>query len=153
MVPALSASPRRVLVAASAGTVFEWFDFFLYGSLAVFLAAAFFPAGNPTAALLASLATFGVGFVVRPLGAALFGHLGDRHGRHRILLLDPRPDGRRDLRHRPAARLRHPRAWPRPPSSCCSGCSRGLRWAASSGRRAPTSPSTRRRDGAGCTPR
>lgn len=77
-------SPRRVLVAASAGTVFEWFDFFLYGSLAVFLAEAFFPSGNPTAALLASLATFGVGFVVRPLGAALFGHLGDRHGRHRI---------------------------------------------------------------------
>lgn len=84
MVPARLSSPRRVLIAASAGTVFEWFDFFLYGSLAVFLAQAFFPAGNPTAALLASLATFGVGFVVRPLGAALFGHLGDRHGRHRI---------------------------------------------------------------------
>ncbi len=86
MVPQLNARPRRVLIAASAGTVFEWFDFFLYGSLAVFLAAAFFPAGNPTAALLASLATFGVGFVVRPLGAALFGHLGDRFGRHRVFV-------------------------------------------------------------------
>ena len=60
---------RLVVVAASLGTVFEWYDFFLYGSLAVFFSALFFPPGNDTAAFLASLATFGAGFAVRPLGA------------------------------------------------------------------------------------
>ena len=54
---------RLVVVAASLGTVFEWYDFFLYGSLAIFFSALFFPPGNETAAFLASLATFGAGFV------------------------------------------------------------------------------------------
>ena len=55
---------RLVVVAASLGTVFEWYDFFLYGSLAVFFSALFYPPGNETAAFLASLATFGAGFAV-----------------------------------------------------------------------------------------
>src|SRR5215467_847057 len=78
---------RLVVVAASLGTVFEWYDFFLYGSLAVFFSALFYPPGNVTAAFLASLATFGVGFAVRPLGALVFGALGDRIGRKRTFLM------------------------------------------------------------------
>src|SRR5215813_9691776 len=80
-------SMRLVVVAASLGTVFEWYDFFLYGSLAVFFSALFFPPGNETAAFLASLATFGAGFAVRPFGALVFGALGDRIGRKRSFLI------------------------------------------------------------------
>ena len=68
---------RRVIVASSLGTLFEWYDFYLYGSLAVFFGGLFFPPGNDTAQLLASLATFGAGFFVRPLGAVVFGYIGD----------------------------------------------------------------------------
>ncbi|RJG13812.1 MFS transporter [Pseudomonas cavernicola] len=78
---------RLVVVAASLGTVFEWYDFYLYGSLAVFFSALFFPPGNDTAAFLASLATFGAGFAVRPLGALIFGRLGDRIGRKHTFLI------------------------------------------------------------------
>ncbi len=72
---------RLVIVASSLGTVFEWYDFFVYGTLAALLGKLFFPAENPTAALLLSLATFGAGFGVRPIGAMLFGVLGDKVGR------------------------------------------------------------------------
>lgn len=75
------ATLRRVILAASLGTLFEWYDFYLYGSLAVFFGGLFFPSGNETAQLLASLATFGAGFGVRPLGALVFGHVGDLVGR------------------------------------------------------------------------
>jgi MFS family permease len=78
---------RRVLVAASVGTLFEWYDFYLYGSLAIFFGALFFPSGNETAQLLASLATFGAGFGVRPLGAVVFGHIGDLVGRKYTFLI------------------------------------------------------------------
>ncbi len=78
---------RRVILAASLGTLFEWYDFFLYGSLAVFFGGLFFPKGNDTAQLLASLATFGAGFGVRPLGAIVFGHLGDLIGRKYTFLV------------------------------------------------------------------
>ena len=77
----------RVVIAASTGTVFEFYDFLLYGSLATFFGVLFFPPGNATAALLASLATFGAGFAVRPLGAVIFGRLGDRVGRKRTFLV------------------------------------------------------------------
>ncbi|MBV9120602.1 MAG: MHS family MFS transporter [Chloroflexi bacterium] len=70
-----------IVTASSAGTMIEWYDFYLYGSLAAFFGANFFPTGNPTASLLASLATFGAGFAVRPLGAIVFGHVGDLVGR------------------------------------------------------------------------
>src|SRR5215475_2398672 len=72
---------RRIIEAASLGTLFEWYDFYLYGSLAVFFGDLFFPPGNERAALLASLATFGAGFGVRPLGAVVFGRVGDLVGR------------------------------------------------------------------------
>ncbi|KYF92752.1 MFS transporter [Sorangium cellulosum] len=78
---------RRVITASSLGTLFEWYDFYLYGSLAVFFGGLFFPAGNETAQLLASLATFGAGFGVRPLGAVVFGHIGDLIGRKYTFLV------------------------------------------------------------------
>src|SRR5450432_3039257 len=81
------ATLRRVILAASVGTLFEWYDFYLYGSLAVFFGGLFFPKGNDTAQLLASLATFGAGFGVRPLGAVVFGHLGDLVGRKYTFLV------------------------------------------------------------------
>jgi MFS family permease len=81
------ASARLVVVAASLGAIFEWYDFFLYGSLAVFFGVLFFPPGNETAAFLASLATFGAGFAVRPLGALAFGAMGDRIGRKRTFMI------------------------------------------------------------------
>jgi len=81
------ATLRRVIVASSVGTLFEWYDFYLYGSLAVFFGSLFFPQGNETAQLLASLATFGAGFGVRPLGAIVFGHIGDRIGRKYTFLV------------------------------------------------------------------
>jgi MFS family permease len=78
---------RRIVIAASLGTVFEYYDFLLYGSLAAFFGSLFFPPGNETAGLLASLATFGAGFAVRPLGALLFGRFGDRVGRKATFLV------------------------------------------------------------------
>jgi MFS family permease len=70
-----------VISASAAGTIIEWYDFYLYGVLAAFFSTQFFPKGNDTAALLASLATFGAGFAVRPFGAAFFGRIGDITGR------------------------------------------------------------------------
>jgi MFS family permease len=78
---------RLVIVASSLGTVFEWYDFFVYGILAAQLGKLFFPSDNPTAALLASLAVFGAGFGVRPIGAVVFGILGDKVGRKYTFLI------------------------------------------------------------------
>ncbi len=70
-----------VIAASAAGTTIEWYDFYIYGVLAVFFSTQFFPAGDPVYALLGSLALFGVGFAVRPFGAAVFGRIGDIVGR------------------------------------------------------------------------
>ncbi|MFG3254773.1 MFS transporter [Streptomyces sp. NPDC048172] len=78
---------RRVLVAAGLGHFVEWFDFGIYGTLAVILAHNFFPSGNEQAELLSTFAVFGAGFVMRPLGGLFFGSLGDRIGRQRTLAL------------------------------------------------------------------
>jgi MFS family permease len=85
--PDFQPEEKRVILASSLGTVFEWYDFYLYGSLAVFFGKLFFPPGNETAALLASLATFGAGFAVRPFGALLFGRVGDIVGRKYTFLI------------------------------------------------------------------
>ena len=78
---------RRILVASLIGTTIEFFDFYIYATAAVLVfPKLFFPAGNPTAATLASLATFALAFFARPLGAALFGHFGDRKGRKATLV-------------------------------------------------------------------
>ena len=76
-----------VVLASSAGTIIEWYDFYLYGSLAVFFSTLFYPANDPTAAVLISVATFATGFVIRPFGAIVFGSLGDRLGRKHTFLL------------------------------------------------------------------
>ncbi|HKB61177.1 MAG TPA: MFS transporter [Gallionellaceae bacterium] len=80
------AVPRKVLFAASFGTFIEWYDFLAFGVLAAYIGKLFFPPDNPTAGLLASLATFGIGMLVRPLGAAVFGSLADRHGRRPVFI-------------------------------------------------------------------
>ena len=77
----------KVIAASSAGTMIEWYDFYIFGSLATILATEFYPAGNPTANFLKTLATFAVGFAVRPLGALVFGRIGDMVGRKFAFLL------------------------------------------------------------------
>jgi len=76
-----------VITASSVGTLIEWYDFYIFGSLAAILATKFFPQTNPTAAFLSVLATFAAGFVVRPFGALVFGQLGDKIGRKYTFLL------------------------------------------------------------------
>jgi MFS family permease len=78
---------RRVIFASSLGTVFEWYDFYLYAILAPFFAALFFPKGNETAALLSAFATYAAGFLVRPFGALVFGRIGDLVGRKYTFLV------------------------------------------------------------------
>ncbi|MBY0245732.1 MAG: MFS transporter, partial [Sphingobacteriaceae bacterium] len=70
-----------VISASSVGTMIEWYDFYIFGSLATIISVKFFPNDNPTVAFLATLATFAAGFVVRPFGALFFGRLGDMIGR------------------------------------------------------------------------
>ena len=78
---------RLVIAASSAGTVFEWYDFFIYGTLAGIIGKTFFPSGNETLQVLLVWAGFAVGFGFRPLGAILFGYLGDRLGRKYTFLV------------------------------------------------------------------
>ena len=82
--PSRHAVTRReftLIIASSFGALLEWYDFYIYAALAGTFSTLFFPSGNETTAFLASLATFGAGFLVRPLGALFFGRLGDRSGR------------------------------------------------------------------------
>src|SRR5881392_3016043 len=78
---------RNVVLASSLGTVFEWYDFYLYATLAPFFASLFFPKGNDTAALLSAFATYAAGFLVRPFGALVFGRIGDLVGRKYTFLI------------------------------------------------------------------
>jgi len=82
-----SREEKRVIFASSLGTVFEWYDFYLYATLAPFFAALFFPKGNDTAALLSAFATYAAGFLVRPFGALVFGRVGDLVGRKYTFLV------------------------------------------------------------------
>src|SRR4026208_2064158 len=157
----------RVILASSLGTLFEWYDFYLYGSLAVFFGDLFFPPGNERAALLASLATFGAGFGVRPLGAIVFGRIGDLVGRKYTFLVTIvtmglsaaligflptyararlwAPGAPAGPRLPPRASCRRPRGsgcGPRSPWSSC-GSFRASRSAASTAAPRPTWPSTR----------
>lgn len=85
--PNSSKSLWTVITASSVGTLIEWYDFYIFGSLSTILAQQFFPKTNPTAALLSTLATFAVGFIVRPFGALVFGRLGDIVGRKYTFLV------------------------------------------------------------------
>jgi MHS family proline/betaine transporter-like MFS transporter len=78
---------RRVVSAGVIGNVLEWYDFAVYGFFTPILATQFFPSEDRVVSLLAAFATFAVGFLMRPVGAALFGHIGDRYGRARALLI------------------------------------------------------------------
>jgi MFS family permease len=78
---------RSVILASSVGTMIEWYDFYIFGMLATTISDQFFPKGNPTAALLSTLAIFAAGFIVRPFGALVFGRLGDLIGRKYTFLL------------------------------------------------------------------
>lgn len=78
---------KRVVTAGVIGNVLEWYDFAIYGIFAPIFAAQFFPSEDRVATQLAAFATFAVGFLMRPVGAALFGHIGDRYGRARALLI------------------------------------------------------------------
>jgi MFS family permease len=78
---------KFVIFASSLGTVFEWYDFYLYATLAPFFASLFFPPGNDTAALLSAFATYAAGFLVRPFGALIFGRIGDLVGRKYTFLV------------------------------------------------------------------
>src|SRR5882757_3960637 len=87
-VPAgLESEEKKVIFASSLGTVFEWYDFYLYATLAPFFASVFFPPGNATAALLSAFATYAAGFLVRPFGAVIFGRIGDLVGRKYTFLV------------------------------------------------------------------
>src|SRR5215468_10542245 len=78
---------RRVIFASSLGTVFEWYDFYIYAVLAPFFAGLFFPPGNATAALLSAFVAYAAGFLVRPFGALQFGRIGDLVGRKYTFLI------------------------------------------------------------------
>ena len=82
-----AAEVRRVIFASSLGTVFEWYDFYLYGSLAAVIAKHFFSGVNPTAGFIFALMAFAAGFAVRPFGALVFGRLGDLVGRKYTFLI------------------------------------------------------------------
>ncbi len=83
----MGSEAKRVIFASSLGTVFEWYDFYLYATLAPFFAVLFFPPGNDTAALLSAFATYAAGFLVRPFGAIIFGRIGDLAGRKYTFLI------------------------------------------------------------------
>jgi MFS family permease len=88
--PATVESPSniwKVIIASSLGTMIEWYDFYIFGSLAAIIATKFFPETNPTAAFLSTLATFGAGFAARPFGALFFGRIGDLVGRKYAFLV------------------------------------------------------------------
>jgi MFS family permease len=80
-------SYRKVAIAACFGTFLEWYDFLTFATLAVIFGPLFFPSSDPSTGLLASLATFGVGMVVRPIGAIIFGSIGDRIGRRPVFMI------------------------------------------------------------------
>src|SRR5262245_99511 len=83
----MTAEERRVIFASSLGIVFEWYDFYIYGTLAPILAAQFFAGVNPSAAFIFTLLAFAAGFAVRPFGALFFGRLGDMIGRKYTFLI------------------------------------------------------------------
>src|SRR3954469_10892581 len=82
-----AATVRRAVLACAAGQAFEIFDFVIYGFFAVAIGRAFFPSSDPAASLLASFATFAVGFLFRPVGALVIGYYGDRFGRRKALVV------------------------------------------------------------------
>src|SRR3954453_1880256 len=86
--PHLPKTPRKAAISGWIGSALEYYDFFIYGTAAsLIFPKLFFPQGNPTAATIASLATFGVAYVARPIGSFILGHLGDTIGRKTVLTI------------------------------------------------------------------
>ncbi len=116
----------QVISASAVGTMIEWYDFYIFGSLASVISPLFYPSGNDTLALIAYLSTFAVGFVVRPFGALFFGRIGDLVGRKYAFLVTLIIMGARNGAHRRAADLRldrhggagHPAIDPDPAGAC-----------------------------------
>lgn len=82
----MRAAEKRTIIAGLAGNVMEWYDFGIYGYFAAAIGSQFFPSDNPSTSLIASFGVFAVGFIARPLGGALFGHIGDNHGRRAAVI-------------------------------------------------------------------
>ena len=123
---------RRALFAGVVGTSIEWYDFFLYGTAAALVfPQLFFPESSHYAGALASFAIYAVGFAARPVGAAIFGHWGDRIGRKATLIVDAAADGLRERADRPPADLRLDRPRGRRCCSSCCACCRASASAAS----------------------
>jgi MFS family permease len=106
--PARALSLPWIVAASSVGMLIEWYDFYLYGTLAVVFAKYFFPPGNDNLALLASLAVFWFGFILGPFGAIFFGHLGDLIGRKFTFNADPRHNGACNFAESAASRAMKP---------------------------------------------
>ena len=142
-----------VIGASSAGTVIEWYDFYLYALLTPFLAPLFFPNDNPTASLLAGFAVYGAGFAVRPFGALVFGRIGDVIGRKYAFLLTVSIMGGATTLVGILPTYAHIGILaPTHPGHPAAGC-RAWPWAASMAAPRSMSPSTRPTASAGCTPR
>jgi MFS family permease len=107
------AAGAMAVTAAIAGNALEWFDFTVYGLFSIYIAKVFFPAGSELASLLARLATYGVGFVLRPIGAVVFGQYADRSGRRAALTRQVLPGCR--------AAGSFISSWPQPPAGPSAG--------------------------------
>ena len=124
---------RLVIFASSLGTVFEWYDFYLVGSLAAVMAVNFFSGVNETTSFILTLLMFAAGFAVRPFGALFFGRLGDLIGRKHTFLITMRDHGPVDVHRRHPARLRPDRGCRadhpgRPAAAAGPGARRRIRW-------------------------
>ena len=104
-------TPKKAALASWIGSALEYYDFFIYGTAAALVfGKVFFPESDPATGTLLSFATFGVGYVARPVGAFFMGHIGDRFGRKRVLVFTVLADGRVDVPRRLPADLRPDRA-------------------------------------------
>ena len=127
-------SPKKAAVSGWIGSVLEYYDFTIYASAAALVfPVVFFPKGNATVAVVASLATYAVGYLARPIGAVVLGHWGDRHGRKNVLVLCMVAMGARPSWSGCCPRTPRSASWPRS-CWCCCGSSRVSRsqvnWAA-----------------------
>jgi len=125
------ANPRKAATAAFVGSALEYYDFFIYGTAAALVfGRVFFPSENPAAGTLLALATFGVGYLARPVGALVLGHMGDKFGRKRVLVLTVLLMGSRPSWSAACPPTRPSASPPRSRWSCC-GWRRASRPAAS----------------------
>jgi hypothetical protein len=138
-------SHRRVIFASSLGTVFEWYDFYLYGSLAAIISKQFFSGVNETTGFIFALLAFAAGFAVRPFGALVFGRLGDLVGRKHTFLITIVIMGLSTALVGVLPGSARPSSW------CYCECCRAWRWVESTAERRRTSASMRRPTSAGCT--